>query len=159
MNPDLTLTVTRDIAARPNAVWRCLTEPDLVRQWFAPAPVTVTTCEIDARPGGILNVVMQMPGHDPMAEPPGCALLAEPPARLVWTAALGPGFVPNPPHDNPEDFYITVDIRLTETQDGTEYRANVLHATQTSVAAHERMGFVEGWGQATDQLAALAASL
>lgn len=42
---------------------------------------------------------------------------------------------------------------------GTRYRALVLHADADARARHEAMGFHDGWGKATDQLAALARSL
>ena len=42
---------------------------------------------------------------------------------------------------------------------GTRYRALVLHATPDARAKHEAMGFHEGWGKASDQLAALARSI
>ena len=34
------LTLTRLIAAPRAAVWRCWTEPELIKQWFTPRPWT-----------------------------------------------------------------------------------------------------------------------
>lgn len=42
---DLTLNAPRE------KVWRCWTEPELMKQWFAPAPWTTPRVEIDLRPG------------------------------------------------------------------------------------------------------------
>jgi len=156
---DLTLTISRQIAASPANVWRCLTEPDLLKRWFAPDPVAVPEAEIDLTPGGIFRIVMQMPGQDPMDGDPGCVLLVEPERRIVWTAALGPGFVPNPPHTNAEDFYMTADMTLEPSQGGTLYTARALHATPAAVTAHEAMGFHDGWGTTAGQLEDLAKTL
>ena len=158
MTNDLTLTLTRHIKASPATVWRCWTDPELLRKWFAPDPVQVTTCEIDPMPGGLFNIVMQMPGHDPMDAPAGCVLVADIGARLVWTAALGPDFRPNPPHDAAGDFYITVDLTMTAEGGGCRYTVKAMHATPAAVKAHKNMGFFDGWGTTTDQLSALAAS-
>lgn len=38
---DLTLVLDRQIAVRPDLLWRCWTEPDLIKQWFAPKPVEI----------------------------------------------------------------------------------------------------------------------
>jgi len=32
------LTISHAIAAPPYAVWRCWTEPELIKRWFAPRP-------------------------------------------------------------------------------------------------------------------------
>ena len=37
----------------------------------------------------------------------------------------------------------------------TKYTARVLHWAVSDRGAHEKMGFHQGWGQCTDQLAAL----
>ena len=107
MTKDHSLHFTRQINARPQAVWRCWTEPALLKQWFAPAPVVTTEAEIDPQPGGGFRTVMEVPDHGTMAGDPGCVLLAEPAARLVWTNALGPGFVPNLIGTGPMDFAFT----------------------------------------------------
>lgn len=159
MTSDLTLHLDRQIDARPETVWRCMTDPDLLVQWFAPKPVIVSNVKLDLRPGGIFSLQMQMPGHDPMdAGPDGCVLLVVPNERLVWTAALGPDFAPNPPHTNPDDFYMTADMRLTPKNGGTLYTVRALHSTPVAMSAHEKMGFHGGWGTAAGQLEELATS-
>ncbi len=155
----LTLVLDRQIAVPPETLWRCWTEADLIKQWFAPKPVKTISAEIDPVPGGIFNAVMQMPGHDPMDAPSGCVLVADPAKRFVWTAALGPGFRPNPPFENPEDFAMTADIRFFANEGGTRYVVRALHGLARHKIAHEKMGFYGGWGTAADQMAALAATL
>ena len=159
MTDDLTLVLTRHIKASPDTVYRCWTDAKLLPRWFAPDPVQVVECDVDATPGGIFNVVMQMPGHDPMAAPAGCVLVADKGTRLVWTAALGPDFQPNPPHSNADDFYMTADLRFEAEDGGCRYTVTARHATPEAKQAHEKMGFFTGWGTTTDQLAALAAKV
>ena len=159
MSDDRTLVLERTLAAPPEKVWRCWTEPDLIKQWFAPKPVLTTEVEIDLRPGGIFRTVMEVPDHGTMAGDPGCILLVEDGQRLVWTSALGPGFHPNAFSDDPMSFPFTADIRIEPDGDGCRYVAIAMHASQTDSSAHEQMGFMDGWGAAVDQLGALAASL
>ena len=83
MTTDLTLTLTRHIKASPATVWRCWTDPELLAKWFAPDPVQITTCEVDPKLGGVFNVVMQMPGHDPMVAPRAAFL--SPTKTRVWS--------------------------------------------------------------------------
>ena len=37
-SPDFTLEIERIIQAPRKTVWRCWTEPELLRQWYCPAP-------------------------------------------------------------------------------------------------------------------------
>ena len=159
MNDATTLHLERQLNAPPEKVWRCLTEPDLLRQWFAPRPVEITDLHLDLTPGGIFGFAMHIPEMGEMREPPGCILLVEPQRRLVWTSALGPGFVPKLLPDMPDAFHMTADMRLSPKGEGTLYTATALHATVEGKAAHEAMGFHEGWGSAADQLGELAATL
>ncbi|HTE35943.1 MAG TPA: polyketide cyclase, partial [Reyranella sp.] len=41
----------------------------------------------------------------------------------------------------------------------TRYTARALHWTKENREVHEKMGFHEGWGVATDQMTALARTL
>ena len=49
-NPGHELVLTRLIDAPRENLFRCWTEPELMKKWFAPLPWTVTHAEIDLRP-------------------------------------------------------------------------------------------------------------
>lgn len=157
---DLTLAFTRTLAASPAAVWRCWSEPELLKQWFAPKPVEVPVAEIEMRPGGRFKIVMIVPDHGTMDEDPGCVLVAEPEKRLVWTNALGPEFKPNAFGTGPMDFAFTADIAFAPAENGgCTYIVRVHHARPEAAAAHRDMGFYDGWGTCATQLGELAATL
>lgn len=153
-----TLRLTRDLPADPARVWRCLTEADLLKRWFAPAPWTTPDVRIDPTPGGIFQVTMRSPDGTDMPMPPGCILLADPCTRLVWTSALQTGFVPAPPPAE-GGFVFTADVRLTPQDGGTRYEVTLSHARAEDARAHAAMGFDQGWGTAAEQLGALATGL
>lgn len=50
---DRQITLSRVIAASPELVWRCWTDPALLPQWFGPEGYSCTTKEISLRQGGI----------------------------------------------------------------------------------------------------------
>ena len=55
---------------------------------------------------------------------------------------------------------MTATLGFDDLGDGsTRYTARVAHWSAADLQAHARMGFHEGWGQCTDQLAALAREL
>ena len=55
------LTLSRLIPAPRAAIWRCWTEPELLKQWFCPKPWGVSHAELDVRPGGSSVIVMRGP--------------------------------------------------------------------------------------------------
>ncbi|MEL6167401.1 MAG: SRPBCC family protein [Pseudomonadota bacterium] len=151
-NPETDLSIERQMAAAPDTVWRCWTDPDLFKQWFVPKPVEVSAVEHDFRAGGISRVVMTLPGGKVM-DTTGCFLEVETAAKLVWTDALGPGYRPN------GSGFMTVTIEFLPKDGGTLYRATVLHADAKGKAQHEGMGFHDGWGTTLRQLDDLSAAL
>jgi uncharacterized protein YndB with AHSA1/START domain len=154
VDPELDLVLEREVDVAPELVWRAWTEPELIKQWFAPKPYETPHCEIDLRPGGRFRTVMRSPEGEEFDET-GCFLEVVPNERLVWTGALGPGFRPQS-----SELPFTAVIELQPTASGgTRYRAIAIHQDPQGRQAHETMGFTDGWGAALDQLVALAHSL
>lgn len=144
------LTLSRHIDAAPEKVYRAWTEPELLKQWFAPLPYTTPHAELDVRPGGASLVVMRGPDGADMPNR-GVYLEVEPNRRLVMTDAYVRAWEPS------EHPFMTIILTLEPEGAGTRYTARVRHWSADAKQRHEQMGFHEGWGQATDQLAALVA--
>jgi uncharacterized protein YndB with AHSA1/START domain len=146
------LVLTRLIGAPREKLFRCWTEPELLKQWFAPLPYTITHAELDVRTGGSNYIVMRSPeGQDMPLR--GVYLEVVPNARVVFTDAYT---TPWEPSDKP---FFTGIITFEDEGGKTRYTARALHWTDEDCEAHEKMGFHEGWGQCADQLAALAKKL
>jgi uncharacterized protein YndB with AHSA1/START domain len=150
---DRELVLTRIIDAPRERLFRCWTEPELLKQWFAPLPYATPVAELDARPGGGNRIVMRSPeGQDmPMQ---GTYLEIVKNERIVFTDAYTEGWMPA------EKPFFTGIITFEDLGGGkTRYTARARHWTVADREAHEKMGFHVGWGICTDQLAALAAKL
>jgi uncharacterized protein YndB with AHSA1/START domain len=146
------LVLTRLIDAPREKLFRCWTEPELLKQWFAPLPYTITHAELDVRSGGSNYIVMRSPeGQDMPLR--GVYLEVVPNERVVFTDAYTR---PWEPSDKP---FFTGIITFEDEGGKTRYTARALHWTAEDCEAHEKMGFHEGWGQCADQMAALAKTL
>lgn len=154
----LDLVLERDVDVPAEKAFRCWTEPALMVQWFTPAPWKTVHAEVELRPGGRFLTVMESPEGERQAPAAGCVLEVTPGRRLTWTSALGPDFRPQPPPPE-HGFALTATLAFEPTATGCRYRAIVRHADEASRAAHEAMGFHEGWGKALDQLVALCKRL
>lgn len=147
------LVITRDIAASRDKLYRCWTEPELIKLWFAPKPWTTTHAEVDLRVGGTSVVVMRGPDGQEFPNP-GVYLELVPGERIVATDAYTRAWEPA------EKAFMTLVLTFDDLGGGiTRYTARARHWTAADREAHEKMGFHEGWGQCTSQLAELAASL
>jgi uncharacterized protein YndB with AHSA1/START domain len=152
MTSERDLILTRLIDAPRDKLYRAWTEPELLKQWFAPAPYTTPHAELDVRVGGANAVVMRSPdGNDIPCS--GVYLEVVPNQRLVFTDAYTRAWEPS---GKP---FMTVILTFEQEGDKTRYTARVRHWTSEDREAHEKMGFHQGWGQCADQLAALAARI
>ena len=160
-NPQLDLVFEREVDLPKELIWQAWTRPELIQQWFTPAPWQTVGCEIDLRPGGLFYTVMRSPEGQDFPNT-GCFLEVVENQRLVWTSALGPGFRPVPavPGESATcDFAFTVILTLASQGTGTRYTALVLHRDEADRQKHDAMGFQDGWGKAFDQLVALVKTL
>ena len=146
------LVITRLIDLPRDNLFRCWTEPALITQWFTPPPWKTIAAEVDLRAGGSSMVVMQGPDGTEVPNR-GVYLEVVPNERLVFTDAYTSAWVPSA-----KPFFTCI---LTFEDEGgrTRYTARARHWSAEDRAAHEQMGFHEGWGIATDQLVRLAATL
>jgi uncharacterized protein YndB with AHSA1/START domain len=146
------LVLIRIIDAPREKLFRAWTEPELLTQWFAPLPYTTPRAELDVRPGGSCLVVMRSPDGQEFPNP-GIYLEVVLNERLVFTDAYVSAWVPS------EKPFMTAIVTFEDENGRTRYTARVRHWSVADRETHEKMGFHEGWGRATDQLAALAARL
>ena len=145
-----TLEITRALHAPRTSVWRCWTETELFRQWFCPAPWTVTEADFDLRPGGRMNNVMAGPRGERI-ENVGVWLEIVPQSRLVFTDAFSENYMPRP------DAFMTGFVELSEADPGsTRMVWGARHASEDAMLQHLDMGFEDGWRAAADQLDRLA---
>ena len=149
---DRELVLSRVIPAPREKLYRAWTEPELLKQWFAPAPYTTPFAELDVRPGGATRIVMRDPDGNDLPNP-GMFLEVVPNERLVFTDAYTGEWQPSPKP------FMTVILTFESVPGGTRYTARVRHWSAEDRKTHEEMGFHQGWGQCADQLTALVAKL
>jgi uncharacterized protein YndB with AHSA1/START domain len=148
-NPDLDLTISRIIKAPRSAIWTAWTDAASFAQWWVPAPARCKVLEMDVRPGGALVTKISENGGDFTPHMSACFLDVAGGERIVFTNALVGGWRPA------EQPFMTAIIKLRDHPDGTDYVANVMHKNNADRNMHEEMGFYDGWGTVTAQLAQL----
>ena len=161
MTQQMDLVLERTLDAPIELVWKAYTDPEHLKQWFAPKPYEISECELDLRPGGIFRIRMVGPdGFDTGHGNPGCVLEVAEGEKLVWTSALGPGYRPNDAGEGCESFPMTAIVTFADAGNGkTAYKAIALHRNLADKETHEKMGFHEGWGTVAGQLEDFAKAL
>jgi uncharacterized protein YndB with AHSA1/START domain len=152
MSGERELMLTRLINAPREKVYRAWTDPELLKQWFAPLPYTTPVVELDVRPGGSALFVMRGPDGKDLPNR-GVYLEVVPNQRLVSTDAYVKAWEPS------EKPFMTLILTFEDEGGRTRYTARVRHWTVADRETHEKMGFHQGWGICTDQLTALVAKL
>jgi uncharacterized protein YndB with AHSA1/START domain len=140
------------IDASPDKVFRAWTEPELLKQWFAPLPWTTPSIETDVRPGGSSIITMLDPEGNEFPSS-GVYLEVVENKKLVFTDAYTEAWVPS------EKPFMTVILSFENVDGITRYTARARHWTEADREKHEKMSFFEGWGICTDQLEELVKKL
>ena len=140
--------------APKDKLFRCWVEPQLIIQWFAPAPWTTPSARTDVRPGGASLIVMRSPeGQE--APNAGQYLEVIPNQKLVFSDAFVGNWVPK----EGAPFFTGV-LTFEDADPGkTKYTARARHWTAEAKAQHEQMGFLQGWEICARQMEALAKTL
>ena len=161
MAEHLDLVLERTLDAPVDLVWKAYTDPEHLKQWFAPKPYQISECELDLRPGGIFRIRMVGPdGFDTGHGNAGCVLEVVERERLTWTSALGPHYRPAEMGEGCESFPMTAIVTFADVGNGkTSYKTVALHKDAADRENHEKMGFQDGWGTVAGQLAEYARTL
>ena len=148
------LVLTRLMDVSKEKLYRCWTDPALLKQWFSPKPWTVSVAEVDVRAGGSSLIVMRSPEGQEFPNP-GQYLEVVPNRKIVFTDAFTGGWVPK----DGAPFFVG-EVTFEDAGNGkTRYRATARHWTAEAKAQHEQMGFVPGWTMCARQLEELAKTL
>ncbi|MFF9164885.1 metalloregulator ArsR/SmtB family transcription factor [Streptomyces longwoodensis] len=142
----------RSLAAPAGLVWRHLTEPALLAQWWTPDDLRMHHLVFEARPGG--RIVQEYrdaedtDGSGPAAgRAEGVVEDARPGERLTYRIS------PVLP-DGSHAFTAHVDLRLTPTGTGTDFDVHWQLTDSTVGSADFVAGIEIGFGQGLDKLAA-----
>jgi uncharacterized protein YndB with AHSA1/START domain len=145
------VTISRVIAAPRDLVFKAWTDPAHLARWWGPHGFTNPVCEVDARVGGKLYIVMRGPdGTDyPMR---GVFTEVVAPLRLVFT---------NFPVDADDRPLLEGHTTVTFAEEGGKTRVTVvMRATGLAPAAASMLeGMEMGWTQTIDRLESYATSL
>ena len=152
MNPELDLSVERIIRAPRKVVWEAWTDPSRLAQWWIPTPMTCRVERLEVCPGGAFVTQMSDDGLTFVPHLDACFLLVEEFERIVFTNAVDSQWRPA----SPDPIAMTAEVRLYDHADGTDYRIVARHGDQAARTRHAELGFADGWGTVTDQLARFA---
>ncbi|PWU51796.1 polyketide cyclase [Micromonospora sp. S4605] len=151
MNPDLDLTLERVIRAPRAALWTAWTDPSRLEKWWVPAPTLCRVDRLDVRPGGAFVTRLSDDGVEFVPHVDATFLVVDEFERIVFTNAIDSAWRPADPTPVP----MTAEITLSDHPDGTDYRIIVRHGDPAARARHQELGFAQGWGSVTEQLAGL----
>ena len=138
----LELRLGRLLPASPGRVFRALTEPADIAQWWGPQLFTTPAIELDLRVGGGYRFTMQPPDGDRF-HLSGEFVEISRPSRLAYTFRWD--------EPTPDDRETVVTLTAGAVEEGTE-----LTLRQTGFATAERVELHRGgWTDSLDKLSAL----
>lgn len=148
---DNQIQITRTFEAPRHLVWRTITEPDLIKRWWAGDRGTVTSVDVDLRVGGAWRYVMTAgPGFEVAFHGEYREITA--PERLVNTEAFEG--IPD------ADAHAALCTLTLSEKDGRTYsEVLVEHVSQADRDMHINSGMEGGMQESYDKLEQIAISL
>jgi uncharacterized protein YndB with AHSA1/START domain len=142
------LTITRVFKAPRAKVWDAWTNPEILKQWWAPAPWKVADLQLELKPGGVWRYAMEGPdGSKGYSQAVYREIDA--PQRLVYTDA----FSDAEGNINPDLPEMLITATFDELEDGsTRVMWVTKFAKPEDLDKIMEMGFREGVTQACEQL-------
>jgi uncharacterized protein YndB with AHSA1/START domain len=138
------LVIERVFDASPSLVFKAWTDPKHVAQWWGPKGFTSPVCEMDARPGGAIRIVMHPTA--PNIRITGVFREVVEPKRLVFTTVAVDAA------DNPIIDGLTT-VTFAEHGSKTKLTLHRRAVALNGVAASMLEGMQTGWTQSLDRLA------
>ena len=142
------ILIEREFAAPAPAVWRAITEPELVRRWWHAGRGEMTACEIDLRVGGTWRYAMRPASGEEFAfygEFREIVVNEE----IVQTETFAPF---------PDDPALST-VTLSERGGVTLLKTRVQHTTVQARDMHINSGMEAGMQDAYDRLERVATTL
>jgi len=149
----LDLEIVRVLAAPRAKLWRALSDPKILKEWWCARPWVMEVRAFDFRAGGAFHTYMTGPDGGE-SDNPGLFLEIAPMERIVWTSMLVEGWRPAAPWLAMTGIFI-----LEDDGANTRYTARCLHKDDADREQHEKMGFFEGWGNMIQQMEEVARAL
>jgi uncharacterized protein YndB with AHSA1/START domain len=149
INTELDLITTRVIRAPRSAVWKAWSTASMFEKWWIPAPAVCKVVKMDLTPGGAFETHISENSGPFSPHLSACFLDIIEGERIVFTNALTGGWRPA------EQPFMTAIITLADHDNGTFYSARAMHKNNADKLMHDELGFQDGWGTVTAQLAKL----
>lgn len=149
MEPHKEFTITRIFDAPREAVFKAWTDAKLVAQWWGPEGVFTPICEVDARPGGLMHIVMEagesLGQYKGMQWPmEGKFEEVEEPSKLVFTA--------NAIMNGKEVLVHRTTVIFEEIEGKTKMSIRVVVTKTLPGAENALAGMEQGWNGQIDKL-------
>ena len=136
----ITLDLTRTFDTPREEVFRAWTEPEALKQWFAPSDAFSTpVAEVDLRVGGNYRIGMKPPDKDDLYIVGGTYQEIQPPEKLVFTLSWEQGV-------DVGETLVTVEFR--DLGDSTE----VVLSHERFPTEESRDKHAEGWNGCLERL-------
>ena len=140
------IVITRMLDAPRELVWKAITDPKHVAQWYGGPGFTNPVCEMDLRPGGAWHHVMQAPNGTRFTINSIFEEIA-PPERLIWRTLKDPNRNPPPPTS-------LNTITLEDRGNLTRWKLVTLFDSFADRDLSAKMGFGQMISMGTDRMAA-----